>query len=176
MNTTGRLPAVAIFHRKMNIRLTVTICPATAPVDTQGVIEHIELDAVDRIRWARNKTQPFFVLHMPPTLLVKLDDVAVDLGLGPGIIAVEAKLSEPFKVTVEIPSSGGAQQTQRKSIEIRARRKQLPVTITTASTLYTLQGTTATPGLLYHVKAPQRLTPSMKWTAVYMALSRVRSL
>ena len=113
---------------------------------------------------------------MPPTLLVKRDDVTVDFGLGPGIIAVEAKLSEPFKVTVEIPSSGRAQQTRTKSIDIRARRKQLPVTITTASTLYTLQGTTATPGLLYHFKTPQRLSASMKWTAVYMALPRVRSL
>ena len=50
VNTTGRLPAVALFHRKMHIRLAVTICPATAPMDTQGVIEHIELDASDRIR------------------------------------------------------------------------------------------------------------------------------
>ena len=66
MNTTGRLPAAALLHLKMKVRLTVTICPAQAPVDSQGLIEHIELDAVDGLCWERNTTQPICVLHMPP--------------------------------------------------------------------------------------------------------------
>ncbi len=52
----------------------------------------------------------------------------------------------------------------------------MPLTIATASTLYTLQGTTATPVLIYHWRTPLRLSKLMKWIAVYMALSRVRSL
>ena len=52
----------------------------------------------------------------------------------------------------------------------------MPLTIVTASTLYTLQGSTATPGLIYHWRTPNRLTRLMKWVAAYMALSRVRSL
>ena len=59
---------------------------------------------------------------------------------------------------------------------VRARRQQVPLTIVTASTLYTLQGTTATPGLIYHWRTPRRLSRMMKWIAAYMALSRVRSL
>ena len=52
----------------------------------------------------------------------------------------------------------------------------MPLTILTASTLYTLQGTTAEPGLIYYFRSPQRLSHVMKWIACYMALSRVRSL
>ena len=63
-----------------------------------------------------------------------------------------------------------------KSLDVRARRKQLPTTIVTASTLYSLQGTTTIPGLIYHFKVPRRLSAAMKWIATYMALSRVRCL
>ena len=52
----------------------------------------------------------------------------------------------------------------------------MPLTIVTASTLYTLQGTAAEPGLVYYFNTPRRLSKMMKWTACYMALSRVRSL
>ena len=90
--------------------------------------------------------------------------------------AVEATLSEPFRITVEIPSGGAAEHAVTKSLDVRTRRKQLPTTIITASTLYTLQGTTTIPGLIYHFKVPRRLSAAMKWIATYMALSRVRSL
>ena len=52
----------------------------------------------------------------------------------------------------------------------------MPLTIVTASTLYTLQGTTAEPGLIYYFNTPRKLSKIMKWIACYMALSRVRSL
>ena len=59
---------------------------------------------------------------------------------------------------------------------MRAVREQVPLTIATAATLYTLQGTTTTPGLIYHFRTPRRLSPVMRWIATYMALSRVQSL
>ena len=52
----------------------------------------------------------------------------------------------------------------------------ISLTIVTASTLYTLQGTTAEPGLIYYFRAPPRLSTVLKWITCYMALSRVRSL
>ena len=52
----------------------------------------------------------------------------------------------------------------------------MPLTIATASTLYTLQGTTAEPGLIFYFNTPRRLSKVMKWITCYMALSRVRSL
>ena len=59
---------------------------------------------------------------------------------------------------------------------VSAVREQIPLTIATATTLYTLQGTTATPGLIHHFRTPRRLSKEMKWIASYMALSRVQSL
>ena len=53
---------------------------------------------------------------------------------------------------------------------------QVPLVIQSASTLYTLQGATADPGLIFHWRFPALLTKEMRWLTVYMALSRVRSL
>ena len=61
-------------------------------------------------------------------------------------------------------------------MKVKAAREQVPLTIPTASTLYTLQGTTTTPGLIYHFRTPRRISAVMKWIATYMALSRVQSL
>jgi hypothetical protein len=50
MNKTGRLPGIALLHLQMRVRITVTLCPRLAPVDTTGTIVNIELEAPDRIR------------------------------------------------------------------------------------------------------------------------------
>ena len=172
MNATGRLPAIAAFHVQMRVRCTNTICPCQAPVDTVGTIKAIELCPGDRARWAQQRSTSIFVLAEMPTVLVQIDDNERDTGLGPGVIAVKAKMCEPFAVSVEIPSQGESTVT----VGLRVIREQVPLTIVTAATLYTLQGTTATPGLIHHFKMPNRLSRQMKWIATYMALSRVESL
>ena len=50
------------------------------------------------------------------------------------------------------------------------------MTIKTASTLYTLQGVTATPGLIFHWKFPRFFSAELRWLATYVALSRPESL
>ena len=189
MNTTGRIPAVAMVHVGMKVRLTVTICPCEAPVDSIGVVKSVEMDPADRLRWQQSRAKAMFVLHAHPTLLIELEGSTRDTGLGPGVIAVDAVLTQvPFSVTVELAGHGdqsGAAEHSRanvlapralRSLQVRARRKGLPITIVTASTLYTLQGTTCEPGLIYHFKTPRRLSKALRWTSTYMALSRVRSL
>ena len=173
MNTTGRLPAVLLVHNKMRVRCTVTVCRSQAPVDTTGVVQHIELHPVDRLRWERDGADSIFVLHHAPTVLVKIDDGTKDTGLGPGVIAVDKHLCEPFSTELEL---NDPRCFRARVLKVRARREQVPLTILTASTLYTLQGTTAEPGLIYYFRTPQRLSHVMKWIACYMALSRVRSL
>ena len=169
MNSTGRLPAVALLHVNMKVRLTVTVCRCQAPVDTVGTITHIELDAMDRSRWQQDPSSGLRVLHSMPTVLVRIDESEMDTGLGPGVIAVQAVFSEAFSAEVKLPA-------EVKPFKVSAKREQLPLTIVTASTLYTLQGSTATPGLIYHWRTPKRLSKEMKWICAYMALSRVESL
>ena len=132
------------------------------------MIQHIELNPADRLRWPQDEADSVFVLHHAPTILVKIDNCDKDMGLGPGVIAVEKQLCQPFATNLKL--------TTARVLKVRARREQVPLTIVTASTLYTLQGTTAEPGLIYYFRIPRRLDKVMKWIAWYMALSRVRSL
>ena len=52
---------------------------------------------------------------------------------------------------------------------------QVPLVVQNASTLCTLQGATADPGLIFHWRFPQLLCKEMRWLTVYMVLSRVRT-
>ena len=104
MNKTGRLPGIALLHLQMHVRITVTLCPRLAPVDTTGTIVNIELEAPDRIRLEQGAAPQKMLLQRQPIVLVCLDDSDEDTGLGPGIIAVSPTLaSEPFTWTWRSP-------------------------------------------------------------------------
>jgi hypothetical protein len=60
--------------------------------------------------------------------------------------------------------------------DLKVQRRQLPITIKKASTLNTLQGITATPGLIFHWKFPRFFSAELRWLATYVALSRPESL
>ena len=59
---------------------------------------------------------------------------------------------------------------------LRIQRRQLPLTVKTASTIHTLQGVTADPGLIFHEKFPRFFSEELRWLATYVALSRPPSL
>ena len=80
---------------------------------------------------------------------------------------------QPFMIEVELEDQ---RCSRARLLKVKAAREQLPLTIATASTLYTLQGATTTPGMIYHFRTPRRISGVMKWIATYMALSRVQSL
>ena len=87
-----------------------------------------------------------------------------------GCIAVEPQLSRgSFVVEVEDTASSAR-------YDLKVQRRQLPMTIKKASTLYTLQGVTATPGLIFHWKFPRFFSAELRWLATYVALSRPESL
>ena len=136
-------------------------------------MQNIELHPIDRARWLQRTSEAIFVLHHAPTVLVKIDDDDTDTGLGPGIVAVEAVTCQPFTIELELEDP---RFSRARVLKVRAAREQVPLTIATASTLYTLQGATTTPGMIYHFRTPRRISGVMKWIATYMALSRVQSL
>jgi hypothetical protein len=137
---------------------------------------NIELEAADRIRMEQGAAPRKMLLQRQPIVLVRLDESDEDIGLGPGIIAVSPMLTpEPFYLDVDVPISG-APEHKPKSIKVKATRMQVPLVIQNATTLYTLQGATADPGLIFHWRFPSKLSREVRWLTVYMALSRVRSL
>ena len=84
----------------------------------------------------------------------------------PGCIAVEAQQARrSFAVEVQDPTSDSIYTLQ-------VQRLQLPMTIKTASTIHTLQGTTAEPGIIFHWKFPRFFSTELRWLATYVALSR----
>ena len=59
---------------------------------------------------------------------------------------------------------------------IRMRRKQLPIMPARVVPLYSMQGTTADPGLVAYWCFPEFCSETVKWLIVYVMLSRPRSL
>jgi len=175
MNKTGRLPGITLLHLHMRVRLTVTVCPRLAPVDSTGTIVAIELEGLDRNRMEQGEAPRVLLLQRQPVVLVRLDESVEDTGLGAGIVAVSpTQPSEPFHVDIDAPRTGAS--AHKTQIKVKVTRVQVPLVIQNASTLYTLQGATADPGLIFHWRFPAKLNKEMRWLTVYMVLSRVRSL
>ena len=147
MNTTGRLPAVLLIHSKMQVRITVSDerLAAHAPVDTTGDVRHIEMHPIDRAGWMQQRSVPIFVLHHAPTVLVQVHEDESDTDLGAGIATVEVVKCQPFTLEVELADQ---RFSRARSLKVRAVREHVPLTIATASTLYTLPGIATTPGLI----------------------------
>jgi len=59
---------------------------------------------------------------------------------------------------------------------INVKRRQLPLAPAKVLPLYSMQGMTATPGLVAHWVLPPRVASDIKWLICYVTLSRVPSL
>ena len=70
----------------------------------------------------------------------------------------------------------GAGLLSDKEYTLRVQRRQLPMTIKTANTHFTLQGVTANPGLIFHWKFPHLSSEELRWLAAFIVLSRLFSL
>ena len=193
MNNTGRLPSIGLVHLGMVIRLTNTVEAPEAVTDSTGEIVGIDLDP-DEPSAATEHTsaiEGIRILRRLPTVTVKLHGVRTEFLLPvpctlhaatgacrdctscdfrAGCIAVEPQLSRrSFPVEVQDPGANSA-------YTIQVQRRQLPMTIKTASTIHTLQGVTADPGLIFHWKFPRFFGEELRWLATYVALSRPPSL
>ena len=185
MNNTGRLPAIAMIHLGMTIRLTNTVEAPEAVTDSTGEVVGIDLDPEE----PNGATEPasaadgIRILCKLPTVTVKLHNVtteflppipcALHATDGPcrqcancdfraGCVAVQPELCcRSFPVVVQDPGSDA-------SYTLQVKRRQLPMTIRTASTINTLQGVTATPGLIFHWKFPRFFSAELRWLATYV--------
>ena len=59
---------------------------------------------------------------------------------------------------------------------VNVKRRQMPLAPARILPLYSMQGMTATPGLVAHWVVPPRLPSDIKWLICYVTLSRVPSL
>ena len=95
------------------------------------------------------------------------DAQCVHCNFFPGVVAVPPKtLTWHFH----------AEELGRKSQTTAVRRTQMPLCPENASSLYSMQGSTAEPGMIAHWEMPKRVSAGIRWLIVYVMLSRVRSL
>jgi hypothetical protein len=193
ISTTKRLPAVAFWHYGMRGKFTTTLQQPFAVQDVEFTVVGFEPDEKDYDAKAaidsRTCRGEHVCAYMPKAIYVKIDDCnyhflppapcIVHQSTGhdasclnclsaakPGIFAVKP-LKRTFKYFYD---------SQNKSKYANVQRKQLPMTPALAMPLYSMQGTTADPGMVAYWFFPQRCSPSVKWLIVYVMLSRPRSL
>ena len=178
-------------HVGMIVRLTITAEAPEGVTDATGIVVDIVEHPDDALTAAAEDTEPprptRILRKLPLAVIVKLDNVTTEFmpprpcqqhsfaepqldcprcDFRKGCIAVEPRLSRgTFKVEVPDPSSD-------RVYELRVQRRQVPITIKSASTLHTLQGTTAEPGLIFHWRFPRFFSEELRWLATYVALSR----
>jgi hypothetical protein len=191
MNATGRLMGFCGFHIGMRVRITQTIEAPHVVIDSVGEVVGVEFDASERNHLrAQAENQCVILLQNMPVVYVKVDDCGIDflppkvcdahVLVGPsascsscrfftGVVAVSPHTCRrPFRIEVETDGVG--------KTTLQVVRTQIPLTHEKACTLYTLQGTTTSPGMIFHWIFPRRLAKDLKWLSMYVALSRVRSL
>ena len=190
LTKTKRLPAFCLLHVGMQVRLTTTLEMPYAVQDATATVLEIEFaDAEDRTRGPLLESlEPEKLLKAPPVVLIKLHDCKhVFLPVHPcadcpilsktctacmanrealeGVFAVE-----PLQRTWKYDGPELAGQF------INVKRRQVPLAPARVLPLYSMQGMTATPGLVAHWVIPPRLPSDIKWLICYVTLSRVPSL
>ena len=196
LTKTKRLPGFCLLHVGMEVRLTTTLEMPYAVQDATATVLEIEFDKPDEHR-RQNTTgsavleslEPEALLNsLPVAVLIKLHDCKhVFLPVTPcancpvfsktctacmanrdaieGVFAVE-----PLSRTWKYDGSELAGQF------INVKRRQIPLAPARVLPLYSMQGMTATPGLVAHWVIPPRLPSDIKWLICYVTLSRVPSL
>ena len=193
MSDTGRLPSTAILRPGKTICLTNTMGAPEAVTDSTGRTVGINPDphelsvATDR----KCTIEGMEILREMVTATEKLYNVGTEFlrplprtlhaGDGArrdcencdfrgGCVAVGPQLSRRC-------SNADAQDPVSDTVyTLRVQRRQLPMTIKTASRLVTLQGVKADPGLIFHWILLRLFSEELLWLAAYMSLSRPPSL
>jgi hypothetical protein len=192
MNATGRMMSWCPLHVGMQVRCTLAVEPPFVVPDSEGEIVGIEFHPKENVGRHRSSASVVVLRYMPVQVYVKIHDLDVDL-LPPspcalhqlravrgcdeclfftGVVCVRPQTSRAWRFDLDAQE----RLTGERAMSVSVKRTQIPLAPANAGTLYTMQGITAEPGLIFHWSLPRRLDASMKWLAVYVALSRVRNL
>lgn len=192
MNTTGRLMSWCPLHIGMRVRCTLAVEPPYVVPDSEGVVCGIEFHSLEPRASLNSSAQVVVLRYMPVQIYVKIQDLQHELlppqpcnehstapsrechqcCFFPGIVCIRPQTSRAWRYDLD----AATRQPQERVLTISVKRTQIPLAPANAGTLYTLQGTTAEPGLIFHWSMPRRLESTLRWLVVYVALSRVRSL
>ena len=184
---------MVVHHLGMRMKLSTTLQQPFAVQDVECTVVGFEPDEKDHDAKAALDAHhcqgEHVCAYMPKAIYVKIDDCDYHFlppapcsehrstghdasclncisAVQPGIFAVKP-LTRTFKYYYD---------PQNRSKYVNVQRKQFPLTPALAMPLYSMQGTTADPGMVAYWFFPQRCSPTVKWLIVYVMLSRPRSL
>ena len=193
IQTTKRLPGTVLFHVGMRMRFTTTLQQPFAVQDVDCTVVGFDPDDSDKAAQVEVDSQcgsgEYACTYMPKAIYVKIDDCDYTFlppapcsfhrrsgldtsclncvsAVQPGIFAVKP-LTRKFRYYYDA-------QAKNKYVEVQ--RKQFPLMPAPAMPLYSMQGTTADPGMVAYWVFPQRCSSTIKWLIVYVMLSRPRCL
>ena len=189
LSKTQKLPGVLLFHQSMRMKLTTTLQQPFAVQDTECTVVGFDPDPADleiksKIRmtsWSEMKCT-----RMPKAIHVQLDDCDLQF-LPPASCALHRMTGHDdtcanclCAVQPGIFAVKPISRTWRFYFEdgryVLVKRKQFPLMPLESVSLYSLQGTTADPGLYAYWMFPKRCSETVRWLIVYVMLSRPRSL
>lgn len=193
LSPTKRLPAFAMWHIGMRMKFTTTLQQPFAVQDVECTVVGFDANEKDyhthSVLAQDERPGEHVCKFMPTAIYVKIDDCDCNFlppapcaahrstgydphcvncanAVQPGIFAVKP-LTRTFKYYPD---------PNNKAKYVNVQRKQFPLMPAPAMPLYSMQGTTADPGMVAYWYFPQRCSPTVKWLIVYVMLSRPRSL
>ena len=196
LTKTKRLPAFSLLHVGMEVRLTTTLEMPYAVQDATATVLEIhfannEDQVVQRRRTGavlESLPPEILLASLPVAILVKLHDCEhVFLP------------DQPCDSCPQYSATCEACMTKRRDLQgvfavepllrtwkydgpelqgqyINVKRRQVPLAPARVLPLYSMQGMTASPGLVAHWVLPARVASDIKWLICYVTLSRVPSL
>ena len=194
MSRTKRLPGLCCFHMQQRVRLTSNIAPPFATQDTEGTIVGFDPDPRDVSVSLSLKKNHFpagevQLSYMPTAVYVKIDE-CTDQFLPPCPCAQH--VSDGYRrdcpecsVNAEQPGVYSLEAISRtwyyyphgyQGEYMKVNRRGLPLLPLKSVSLYSMQGTTADPGLTAYWEFGAFCDESLQWLIVYVMLSRCRSL
>lgn len=189
LSQTKRLPGVVLFHQGMRGRLTTTLQQPFAVQDAEFTVRGFEPDPADQYinsKIRMTSCSEMKCTRMPKAIYVQLDDCDLQF-LPPGscwlhratghndtcdecLCAVQPGLFaiKPITRTWKFYFEPGRY--------ITINRTQFPLMPLESVSLYSMQGTTADPGLYAYWAFPSQCSEAVRWLIVYVLLSRPRAL
>ena len=165
VSQTKRLPGIVLFHQHMRMRFTTTIQQPFAVQDVECTVIGFDPDPADTSLQARllstsTPTAEWTCKLMPKAIYVKLDECDF-VFLPPGTCSIHRQLGhdETCEACVSAVQPGvfavkPLVRTWRKYFldgsgkYVSVRRRQFPLMPLEAVALYSMQGTTADPGMV----------------------------
>ena len=199
LTKTQRLPAFCLLHVGMEVRLTTTLDVPWAVQDATATV--LEIKFADNAAQARyHSTRGAVLESLPPEILLQSLPIAVLIKLHDcKHVFLPVQLCADCASTLHLHDSTHTCKAKQRELEgvfavqpllrtwkydgpelqgkfIYIKRRQIPLAPAKVLPLYSMQGMTATPGLVAHWVVPPRLASDIKWLICYVTLSRVPSL